>query len=85
MLIPSIARPAAVLLVLGIAACAEEGVDLFLFGHVHSFDAYSLSGIPAYISGGCGAIEERLDGIDRHFLRVTVRGGVADVEVVRVD
>ncbi len=60
-------------------------VDLLLFGHIHSFDAYALGGIPAFISGGCGAIEEQLDGIDRHFLRVKVRSGIPIVEVVRVE
>jgi 3',5'-cyclic-AMP phosphodiesterase len=68
-----------------IAASAEAGVDLLLFGHIHSFDGYALNGIPAFISGGCGAIEEQLDGIDRHFLRIHVRDGRPEVEVVRVD
>ncbi|MEW5739014.1 MAG: metallophosphoesterase [Myxococcota bacterium] len=64
---------------------AEAGVDLLLFGHVHSFDAYEIAGIPAFIAGGGGASPEAFDGVGRHFLRVSVRGGVMNVELVRVD
>ncbi|GMU58847.1 MAG: hypothetical protein AMXMBFR34_06100 [Myxococcaceae bacterium] len=64
---------------------SEAGVDLLLFGHVHSYDAYQVAGIPAYIAGGGGASPEAFDGVGRHFLRVTVRGGVPEVELVRVD
>lgn len=66
---------------------AREDVDLNLFGHVHSYYAFSLAGIPTYISGGGGALPERLDGIDRHFLVVEVQDGegIAGVQVVRVD
>lgn len=64
---------------------AEAGVDLLLFGHVHSFDAFEVAGIPAFISGGGGASPEAFDGLGRHFLRVTVKGGVPSIAVVRVD
>ncbi len=66
---------------------ARQDVDLVLFGHVHSYYAFSLAGVPSYISGGGGALPERLDGIGRHFLVVEVEDGVgiAGVEVVRVD
>lgn len=65
---------------------AREDVDLTLFGHVHSYYAFSLAGIPSYISGGGGALPERLDGIGRHFLVVDVAAdGIAGVTVVRVD
>lgn len=66
---------------------ARSGVDLTLYGHVHSFYAYSNAGIPAYISGGGGAIPETFDGVGRHFLTVDVdpSQGVRDVAVVRVD
>ncbi len=70
-----------------VAMLAENGVDLLFFGHVHSFYAYSLGNVPTYISGGGGAIPERLDGIGRHYLKVTadpVRQ-TADVGLVRVD
>jgi Icc protein len=60
-------------------------VDLLLFGHVHSYDAYESDGIPTFISGGGGASPEAFDGIGRHYLRVEVRGGVPNVTVVRVD
>lgn len=66
---------------------ARAGVDLTLYGHVHSFYSFSNAGIPAYISGGGGAIPETFDGIGRHFLAVDVdpAEGVKDVAVVRVD
>jgi 3',5'-cyclic-AMP phosphodiesterase len=63
------------------------GVDLTVYGHVHSYYAFENAGIPAYISGGGGAIPERLDGIGRHFLVVTADPAAAKTEVtmVRVD
>ncbi len=66
---------------------AVNQVDLLFFGHIHSFYAYSLGGTETYISGGGGAIPERLDGIGRHYLRVTVDPvrEEAIVSVVRVD
>lgn len=47
---------------------ARGGVDLSVYGHVHSYYAYANAGIPAFITGGGGAIPERMDGIGRHFL-----------------
>ncbi|HEY6558765.1 MAG TPA: metallophosphoesterase [Polyangiaceae bacterium] len=66
---------------------ARGGVDLTLYGHIHSYYAFENAGIPAHISGGGGAIPERFDGIGRHFLVVDVdaASGVRDVRVVRVD
>ncbi len=66
---------------------AATGVDLLLFGHIHSYDRYELGGIQTFISGGCGAREELLDGIGRHYLRVKVHAETQSlsVEVVRVD
>jgi predicted phosphodiesterase len=66
---------------------ADGRVDLTFYGHIHSFYAFENAGIPAYISGGGGAIPERLDGIGRHFVTVDVEppGKVAQVAVVRVD
>jgi Icc protein len=66
---------------------AEGGVDLTLYGHVHSYYAFSNARIPAFIAGGGGAIPERLDGIGRHWLTVDV-DPVAETVVtglVRVD
>lgn len=65
----------------------QERVDLLLFGHIHTHDAFSLGGIPTHISGGCGAIEERLDGIDRHYLRIhaSPSRGTLSVEVIRIE
>lgn len=66
---------------------ARERVDLTLYGHIHSYYAFSNAGIPAYISGGGGAIPERWDGVGRHYLAVDVdpAAGVRDVTLVRVD
>lgn len=65
----------------------DGAVDATFHGHIHSYYAFSLGGIPAYISGGGGAIPERMDGIGRHYLRVTVDPAtqVEDVAIVRVD
>lgn len=65
---------------------AAGKVDMTFYGHIHSFYAFSNAGIPAYISGGGGAIPERWDGIGRHYLAVDVSSaGVQDVAVVRID
>lgn len=66
---------------------ARAGVDLTLYGHIHSYYAFSNAGIPAYISGGGGAIPERFDGVGRHYLAVDVdpSAGVREVGLVRVD
>ncbi len=66
---------------------AAFGVDLTLYGHIHSFYSFANAGIPAYISGGGGAIPERLDGIGRHFLTIDVDpvSQRYQVAIVRVD
>lgn len=65
---------------------AEERVDVTFYGHIHSYYAFANAGIPAYISGGGGAIPERWDGVGRHFLTVDVTAdGVRSVGLVRVD
>lgn len=66
---------------------ARAGVDLTIYGHVHSYYSFSNAGIPAFISGGGGAIPERLDGIGRHFLVVDADPGAQrfSTRVVRVD
>lgn len=65
---------------------AEERVDVTFYGHIHSYYAFANAGIPAYISGGGGAIPERWDGVGRHFLTVDVAAdGVRSVGLVRVD
>lgn len=65
----------------------EGRVDALFLGHIHSYYAFSLAGLPAYISGGGGAIPETLDGIARHYLRVRVdpQRGIEEVAVVRID
>ena len=66
---------------------ARGQLDLTLYGHLHSYYAYSNAGIPAYISGGGGAIPELFDGVGRHYLVVDVDPvqGVRGVDLVRVD
>lgn len=51
---------------------AKGNVDLTIYGHVHSLYEFENADIPAYISGGGGALPERFDGIDRHFLVIEV-------------
>ncbi len=66
---------------------ARGGVDMTLYGHIHSYYAFENAGIQAHISGGGGALPERLDGIGRHFLTVDVTPGhqIDQVGIVRVD
>jgi Icc protein len=51
---------------------ARAEVDLTVYGHVHTYDAYTNAGIPAFITGGGGAIPERFDHVGRHFLVMDV-------------
>lgn len=70
-----------------LARLAQGGVDLTLYGHIHSYYRFENAGIPAYISGGGGSHPERFDDIGRHFLVVDadpVAPSLA-VRVVRVD
>jgi predicted phosphodiesterase len=66
---------------------AKGKVDLTIYGHIHSYYEFDNAGIPAYISGGGGAIPEKFDGVGRHVLVVTIGAdsGVKSVELVRVD
>jgi predicted phosphodiesterase len=66
---------------------AEGRVDLTLYGHVHSYYSFDNAGIPAFISGGGGAIPERFDRIGRHFLvfDIDATNGVVDQGVIKVD
>jgi 3',5'-cyclic-AMP phosphodiesterase len=70
-----------------LARLAEGGVDLTLYGHIHSYYHFQNAGIPAYISGGGGSIPERFDQIGRHFLVVDADPEARSlvVRVVRVD
>ena len=62
-------------------------VDALFLGHIHSYYAFSVAGVPTFISGGGGAIEEQLDGIGRHYLKVHARPHkrLDDVAIVRID
>jgi hypothetical protein len=53
-----------------LSTLARGGVDLTVYGHVHSFYTFENAGIEAFISGGGGAIPQRLDGVGRHFLKI---------------
>lgn len=66
---------------------AAGGVDLTLYGHIHSFYEFDNAGIPAFISGGGGALAEQLDGIGRHVMVIEIGAdaGVVTTEIVRVD
>ena len=70
-----------------LALLARGGVDLTLYGHIHSYYRFDNAGIPALISGGGGALPERFDHVGRHFLVVEVGadGGYLGSRVVEVD
>ena len=68
-----------------LARLVEGGVDLTLYGHIHTHIEFENAGIPARVSGGGGADPMRLDGIDRHFLVVAIDDVIQDVSVHRVD
>lgn len=69
-----------------LADFAEHGVDATFYGHIHSYYEFHNAGIPAFISGGGGAIPERFDDMGRHFMVIEVNpdSGVRSTRVVRV-
>lgn len=69
-----------------LARLAEGNVDLTVYGHVHSYYAFTNAGIPAFITGGGGAIPERFDAMGRHYLVVDAdpQRNLFDVSLVRV-
>ena len=67
-----------------VAKLARHGVDMTIYGHVHTFESFRNAGIKAYVSGGGGAIPQRLDGIGRHFLVLTVTPGEESFSVRKV-
>ena len=62
-------------------------IDATYYGHVHSYYAYANGEIPAFISGGGGAIPERMDGIGRNYLTVDIDPvkQVVETALVRID
>ena len=70
-----------------LAKLAEGRVDLTLYGHIHSYYSFDNAGIPAFISGGGGAIPERFDKIGRHFMvfEAHPRHGITSRNVIKVD
>ena len=65
-----------------LAKLVKGNVDLALYGHIHSYYNYDNAGVPSVISGGGGALPERFDGVDRHFLKVTVSAEEGSVDSV---
>jgi len=70
-----------------IGTLAAAGVDLTVYGHVHSYYAFENAGIPAFISGGGGAVPERFDDVGRHFVVFDIdsQDGLLASKVVQVD
>lgn len=68
-----------------LSVLAAGGVDLTLYGHIHSYYQFDNAGIPAFISGGGGAKDEKLDGIGRHFLVIDADPQAQTLDVQRVD
>ena len=66
---------------------ALHGVDLTLYGHIHTYIRFENAGIDAHIAGGGGAIPNRADGIGRHYLvvRADAGEGILGTRVVEVD
>ena len=66
-----------------IGTLASAGVDLALYGHIHTYAPFEHAGIPAFVSGGGGARPERWDGIGRHFLVIDLTPGQPPIVGVR--
>lgn len=62
------------------------GVDTVFCGHLHAYMVYREADPRVLVTGGAGSplhLPEAMGGY-YHYLRVTVRGGAVDVEVVRL-
>lgn len=70
-----------------LARLLDGGVDLTLYGHLHSYFRFQNGGIEARVSGGGGAIPERFDDIGRHFLVIDIDPAAQSFEsrVVQID
>ncbi len=68
-----------------LAMLLKGDVDAILNGHIHSYYHFESAGIDTYISGGGGAYPELYDGVERHYLRITVNGSSNSYSVNRVD
>jgi len=66
---------------------ALNGVDVTLYGHIHTYVRFENAGIDAHIAGGGGAIPNHGDGIGRHYLvlRAHPTRGIEHTRVVEVD
>lgn len=63
------------------------GVDLTIYGHIHSYYAFDNAGIPAFISGGGGALPERFDEVGRHFMVIDIgaQEGLIETTLVQIE
>jgi predicted phosphodiesterase len=69
-----------------LALLGRGGVNLTLYGHIHTFYQFTNAGIPAYISGGGGGIQGILDPYGRHYLLIDAdSSGIIAVTKVMVD
>ncbi len=55
-----------------LAMLARNHVDLTLYGHVHSFEAFQNARIPAYIANSGGGTDNAFDGIGDHYLVIDI-------------
>lgn len=55
-----------------LAMLARRGVDLTLYGHIHTLEMFANAGIPAVISGGGGGWHDPFDGFGYHLLVMDV-------------
>ena len=55
-----------------LAMLVRNEVDLLLYGHVHSFEAFQNARIPAYIANGGGGQDNAFDGIGDHYLAIDI-------------
>ena len=61
-------------------------VDLTLYGHIHSYYAFTNAGIPAYIAGGGGGIQGFIAPYGRHYLLIDAASdGVVSVTKIMAD
>jgi DNA repair exonuclease SbcCD nuclease subunit len=68
-----------------LAMLARRGVDLALYGHLHTFVATHQAGIPTWVSGGGAVSNTRLDDLGRHILFVELDPADGAVSVTRRD
>lgn len=69
-----------------LALLGRGRVDVTLYGHIHSYYAFTNAGIPAYISGGGGGIQGIIEPYGRHFLLIDASSaGIVSVTKIMAD